>query len=112
MPMSDDISTDSPPRIDVKEAIRAAKTEVAELLEGEAYQALGLEEVKYDERDNVWLITLGWNRPWDVEKRHSQASGLSATIAGIVPTTTTRQLRTFKKIKIDGKTGAFISMED
>jgi hypothetical protein len=46
--MSDDISTDNAPRIDVKQAIRAAKNEVAELLEGEAYQALRLEEVKYD----------------------------------------------------------------
>ena len=109
--MSSDITTDDAPRIDIKEAIRRAKTQVAELLEGEPYQALALEEVKYDDRRNEWLITLGWQRPWDVEKQ-SHGSSLSATISGIIPTTTTRQLRTFKKIRMDGKTGAFISMED
>jgi hypothetical protein len=109
--MSSDITTDDSPRIDIKEAIRKAKTQVAELLEGEPYQALALEEVKYDQRSNEWLITLGWQRPWDVEKK-SQGSSMSAAISGIMPTTTTRQLRTFKKIRMDGKTGAFISMED
>jgi hypothetical protein len=109
--MHDDIRTDDRPQIDVKEAIRKAKTQVAELLEGEPYQALALEEVKYDERSNEWLITLGWQRPWDVEKR-SEGGGLSAAISGFVPATTTRQLRTFKKIRIDGRTGRFSSMED
>jgi hypothetical protein len=106
--MSEDSKLDDPPRIDVKEAIRKAKTQVGELLEGEAYQALGLEEVKYNERENEWLITLGLNRPWDIEKQLQTGSSLY----GSIPTTTTRQVRTFKKIRIDGRTGAFISMED
>jgi predicted lactoylglutathione lyase len=95
-------------RIDIKAAIRAAKTMVSDLLEGESYSQLGLEEVKYDSRSDHWLITLGFNRPWDVEKQ-VQTAGM-AIYAG--PTTTTRQMRTLKKVTIDGKTGEFISMED
>jgi hypothetical protein len=65
--MSEDSETAQPQGVDVKEAIRRAKMQVADLLEGEPYSQLGLEEVKYDDRDDRWLITLGLNRPWNVE---------------------------------------------
>ena len=97
------------PQIDIKEAIRTAKTVVSDLLEGEAFSQLGLEEVQYDDRSNEWQITLGYNRPWDIEKQLQTAGSV---LYGGMPTTTTRQVRTFKKIKIDGKTGRFISMAD
>lgn len=106
--MSDDSITEDAPRIDVKAAIRSAKAQVVDMLEGEAFSQLGLEEVKYDDRSNEWLITLGLNRPWDIEKQLQTGSNLY----GSVPTTTTRQIRAFKKIRINGRTGAFISMED
>jgi hypothetical protein len=107
--MSEDSKLDDPPRIDVKDAIRRAKTQVAELLEGEAFGQLGLEEVKYDDRDDRWLITLGLNRPWNVEKQST--SGFTAATLGLPSSTTTRQVRTYKKVQIDGKTGEFVSME-
>jgi hypothetical protein len=66
--MSEGNTMDSRQGVDVKEAIRRAKTQVADLLEGEAYSQLGLEEVKFDDRNNKWVITLGLNRPWNVEK--------------------------------------------
>jgi hypothetical protein len=100
---------DDPPRIDVKDAIRRAKMQVADLLEGEAFSQLALEEVKYDDRDNRWLITLGLNRPWNVEKQSS--GGVAAAALGLPSSTTTRQVRTYKKVQIDGKTGEFVSME-
>lgn len=103
--MPEDASADVAERISIKEAIRAAKAQVAELLEGETYSQLALEEVKYDSRVGEWLITLGLNRPWNVEK---QAQG---SLMYGVPSSTTRQIRTYKKIRIDGKTGQFISME-
>lgn len=40
MPMSDDINTDNPPRIDVKDAIRAAKTEVADTYDEDGFDLL------------------------------------------------------------------------
>jgi hypothetical protein len=107
--MSEDSKTEHPQGIDVKEAIRKAKMQVADLLEGEAYSQLGLEEVKYDDRDDRWLITLGLNRPWNVEKHSS--GGVAAAALGLPSSTTTRQVRTYKKVQIDGKTGEFVSME-
>jgi hypothetical protein len=107
--MPQDSKLDDPPRIDVKDAIRRAKRQVADLLDGEAYDQLALEEVKYDDRTNRWLITLGLNRPWNVERRSS--GGVTAATLGLPSSTTTRQVRTYKKVQIDGKTGEFVSME-
>jgi hypothetical protein len=104
--MSDGNAMDSRQGVDVKEAIRRAKTQVADLLEGEAYSQLGLEEVKFDDRNNEWVITLGLNRPWNVEK---QSGG--GALFGPPSSTTSRQLRTYKKVHIDGRTGEFVSME-
>jgi len=103
--MSEETSPDASERIDLKQAIRVAKAQVADMLEGESYSQLGHEEVKYDDRNDEWLITLGLNRPWNIEK---EARG---SIAYGLPTSITRQLRSYKKIRIDGKTGRFISME-
>jgi hypothetical protein len=108
--MSEVSKLDDPPRIDVKDAIRRAKTQVADLLEGEAYDQLALEEVKYDDRTNRWLITLGLNRPWNVEKR-SSGGGVAGAVYGLPSSTTTKQVRTYKKVQIDSKTGEFVSME-
>jgi hypothetical protein len=106
--MSEAVNTeDHPTRIDVKEAIRKAKAIVADFMEGETYSQLGLEEVKYDDRADQWVITLGINRPWNVEK---ESRGSNA-IYGF-PTTVSRQLRTYKKVMLKGKTGEFVSMED
>jgi hypothetical protein len=107
--MPGDSKLEAPPRIDVKDAIRRAKTQVADLLEGEDYERLALEEVKYDDRNNRWLITLGLNRPWNVEKQST--SGFAAATLGLPSSSTTRQVRTYKKVQIDGSTGEFVSME-
>jgi hypothetical protein len=53
--------------MDVKEAIRLAKTHLQEIFAEERIQNLGLEEVEYDENDKVWSITLGFSRPWDTD---------------------------------------------
>ena len=104
-------TTDDYSRIDVKDAIRRAKMQITDLLEGETYSQIGLEEVKYDDREDQWVITLGLNRPWNMEK-HSTSEG-----AGMVygmpssSTTTTRQVRTYKEVRIDGRTGEFVSMQ-
>jgi len=50
-------------RVDVKEAVRAAKTFVADILSAEKVTNIGLEEVRLD--DDQWLVTVGFSRPWD-----------------------------------------------
>ena len=85
--MPGDSKLEAPLRIDVKDAIRRAKTQVADLLEGEDYERLALEEVKYDDRNNRWLITLGLNRPWNVEKQST--GGFAAATLGLPSSTTT-----------------------
>jgi hypothetical protein len=82
---------------------------LADLMEGEAYSQLGLEEVKYDDQYNRWEITLGLNRSWNVEKQSSGAA-YTAPIYGPA-STTSRQVRTYKTIYLDGPTGNFISMD-
>jgi hypothetical protein len=48
--------------MDVKEAIALAKGYVSDIFSGESISGLGLEEVEYDDYDNQWKITIGFNR--------------------------------------------------
>jgi hypothetical protein len=47
----------------VKEAITTAKKWVADLFEGEGVEGIRLEEVRFDEGPENWLITVGIDRP-------------------------------------------------
>ena len=51
--------------MDVKEAVKKAKAYVADLLADEGLVNLGLEEIKYDETEDAWNITIGFSRPWN-----------------------------------------------
>ena len=53
----------------VKEAVTAAKSYVADLFSDEKVMNIGLEEVEFDEGARVWNITVGFSRPWDDEER-------------------------------------------
>lgn len=50
--------------MNAKEAIRAAKSYVKDIYEGEGIINLGLEELRFKELDRSWEITLGFSRPW------------------------------------------------
>lgn len=93
--------------IDVKEAIRTAKTLLSEMLDGESFNQVGLEEVKFDDRAAQWIVTLGLNRPWNKEVQQTNPSIIYAGNSS----STTRQIRTYKVMRIDAKTGELISME-
>ncbi|MEE2953085.1 hypothetical protein SAMN06297251_12462 [Fulvimarina manganoxydans] len=54
--------------MDVKEAVRRAKTYVTDLLAEEGLTNLGLEEIEYDESRNVWRVTVGFSRPWNTPR--------------------------------------------
>ena len=50
--------------MDVKEAVQTAKEHVAEIFADESIANVGLEEVEFDELNNVWAITIGFSRFW------------------------------------------------
>ena len=62
--------------MDVKEAIRLAKSHLQEIFTDERIQNLGLEEVEYDDNNKVWSITLGFSRPWDTDSRSLAGLGI------------------------------------
>ncbi len=53
--------------MDVKEAVRAAKNYVTDLLSEESLKNIGLEEVKFNQRTREWNVTIGFSRPWDFD---------------------------------------------
>lgn len=63
--------------MDVKQAVAQAKAYVKELFAKEQPANMLLEEVEFDDRNNEWLITLGYTRPWhSSQNRLADAPGL------------------------------------
>jgi hypothetical protein len=62
--------------MDVKTAVGTAKQWLANVLTDEGISNVGLEEVEFDEQHGVWLITLGFSRPWNaVQNAFTAISG-------------------------------------
>jgi hypothetical protein len=59
--------------MNVKEAVKLAKEHILDLFDEENLANLGLEEVTFNEREQEWVVTLGFSRPWD-EPRNALAS--------------------------------------
>jgi hypothetical protein len=55
-------------KIDVKEAVRRAKSFVAQLFKEEGLINLGLEEIEHDDGAGAWKVTLGFSRPWNTQR--------------------------------------------
>ena len=91
--------------MDAKRAVKIAKEYVAEILEGESIENLGLEEVVFDDKAAVWKMTVGFNRPWDQIK--NLADALSAASEGQIPEW---RRRSYKIVEINDETGEVISM--
>ena len=88
--------------MDVKEAARTAKSYLNDLFSDEQVTNVGLEEVEFDELENVWKITVGFSRPWD--RRVSIAS----TLSGEAP----RAGRSYKVVRIKDDDGTIESLRD
>ena len=87
--------------MNMKEAARTAKEYVADLYAGEEITDIGLEEVEFDDRLNVWVVTIGFSRPW------GQKTNLAATLGR-------KQLpaRAYKVVRIDDDDGRITSLKD
>jgi hypothetical protein len=51
--------------MEVKDAVKEAKSYILNLLEDEGIFNLGLEEVDFNDAERVWDVTLGFSRPWN-----------------------------------------------
>ena len=82
--------------INLQEAVKAAKTYLAQLDPDETYQDLRVEEVEINDKDD-WDVTLGFYR-----KRDLTVLG-GDLLPGISPIV--RENRAYKTVQIDGRTG-------
>jgi len=82
--------------MDVKSAVQKALEYVSDLFQAENISNLGLEEVEYDENASIWIVTVGFSRPWD----YSTKNALTA-IAN-----TGQPKRSYKVVKIHDSTAS------
>ena len=85
--------------MDVKEAVRTAKSQVAEIFSDESIVDVGLEEVEFDESNEVWLITIGFTRVWQ-----RPAAPIVRVLGG-------DSQRAFKIVRIENDTGRVLSVK-
>ena len=86
--------------MNVNEAVGLAKKHIAELFAEEKIVNLGLEEVEFDDTAKVWLITLGFSRPWDDPKN---------VLAAIAQSAYAR--RVFKQLRVSDEDGRVLSVK-
>lgn len=87
--------------MDVKDAVARAKSYLADSVGDEEVRDLGLEEIRYDDSDEAWLITLGYSRPWDAPKIVTTVSGKDLDLN-----------RTYKVVRLSDGNGALLSVKD
>ena len=87
--------------MDVKEAVQTAKDYLTDLFADEEITDVGLEEVEFDEFDNIWKVTVGFSRPWNHQ------NGLSNTQEGYG-----RPNRSYKVVHINDYEGVATSVTD
>jgi hypothetical protein len=90
--------------MDIKYAIKKAIACVKDLFSDENIGHIGLEEVRFNEDDGFWEVTIGFSRPWDSPK------SLSSSITEIL-NPTPPQMRHYKVVKIDDKSGEVKAIE-
>lgn len=60
--------------MDIKQAVLLAKQYITDLYEDESPSNLGLEEVEFDDKIDLWRVTIGFSRPWQTGFTHSSES--------------------------------------
>lgn len=87
--------------MEVKEAVRIAKSYLADLYDDEGIINVGLEEVEFDEPSDTWRITLGFS--------HEKFTKIS-----LVPTMIgdRRLNRSYKVIRVRDDNGKVMSLTD
>ena len=89
--------------MDVREAARTAKAYIVDVFADEDIDEVGLEEVDFDDRSNLWKITVSFLRPRGrVDRFQAAASGY--------PAGTPTMRRSFKIVNIDDGSGSVVSV--
>jgi len=86
--------------MDVKEAVRSAKQWVLDVMDDEHPANLGLEEVAYNDKEQLWRITLGFSRAWNSSR------GALASMSG-----EPLQKRAYRTILVDDRNGEVKGMQ-
>ena len=85
--------------MDVKEAVQAAKSYIADVFGSEKISNMGLEEVEFDDSEGLWKVTIGFSRPWERQGALGMDLGLKAQ-------------RAYKVVHISNSDGAIKSVKD
>ena len=85
--------------MEVKAAVKIAKTHIADLFADEDIANVGLEEVEYSDALHRWIVTIGFSRPWDHKNPLTAALG-------------ERPGRSYKVLHVDDKDGSVVSLND
>jgi hypothetical protein len=86
--------------MDVKEAVKRAKTYVAELFSEEGLTNLGLEEIEHDDQAGTWDVTVGFSRPWNTTR--NALTALTGEAAA---------RRTYRVVKVRDVDGEILSVK-
>jgi len=89
--------------LSVKEVVSRAISHIGELFARDSISNVGLEEVDYDSENRIWVVTVGFSRPWDFQNAGSLASFVDRSIT---PT------RSFKIIRISDVDGEVLSVKN
>ena len=91
-----------PMSIDIKSAVQSARQHALGLFEPEALPNLALEEITFDELQNQWLVTLGFDSPHQIKRKTNGPS--------LFPTIEEEVQREYKQFHIDATDGHLVSM--
>ena len=90
--------------MDVRAAARTAKAYIAEVFADEDIDELGLEEIDFDDRSNLWKITVSFLRPrGEMDRFQAAATGY--------PAGTPTMRRSFKIVNIDDGSGSVVCVK-
>jgi hypothetical protein len=101
--------------MEVKDAVKLAKAYVADIFEDENIREIGLEETEFVDDKGLWLITVGFRRPFrrsESEKRGTPLVDLSRALGGFSTGPTVYEERWYKVVEIDNVSGSINSMRD
>jgi hypothetical protein len=88
--------------MDVREAVKRAKTYVAEVFEDDKVTNLGLEEIEYDENSGAWNVTLGFSRSWDTTPQNPLS---------VITGADNRLRRTYRVVRVRDTDGEVLSVK-
>ena len=93
--------------MDVKEAARTAREYITDLFADENVKHIGLEEVEFDHVAEVWNITIGFSRPWELPK--DPPKGFTSVLEELKPPLSSTQ-RSYKIVRVRDDDGYVISV--